>query len=273
MTATIDDVLAGRARWCVIESDNAPVLAAMPDGCVDHVITDPPYSEHVHGKVRMGKNAPRLTGAGRASGCHISRNEDLGFPAITQEQRDEIGRACHRIARRWTLSFCDAESSALWMGAFLAAGLDHVRIGAWVKLGSTPQFTGDRPAPGFETVVIAHPKGKKRWNGGGTHAVWTHPIELNRGGLNPRVHTTQKPESLMVELVSLFTDPDDLILDPFCGSGTTGVAALRLGRRFVGIERDPKYAAVARERLAAESQGLTLRQARAGQTSLFGGGS
>jgi DNA modification methylase len=74
----------------------------------------------------------------------------------------------------------------------------------------------------------------------------------------------------MIELVELFTDPDEIILDPFAGSGTTGVACLRLGRRFIGIEKDAKYAAIARERLTAESQGLTLRDARAGQQSLFG---
>jgi site-specific DNA-methyltransferase (adenine-specific) len=73
----------------------------------------------------------------------------------------------------------------------------------------------------------------------------------------------------MLELVADFTDPGDLVLDPFCGSGTTGVACLRLGRRFIGVEKDATYAAVARERLEAEARGLTLRDARAGQTSIF----
>ena len=168
--------------------------------------------------------------------------------------------------------FSDQEGAYPWLLANVAAGLQHIRIGQWVKPGATPQFTGDRPATGCEAVVIAHPNGRKKWNGGGTHAVWTHPIVLDRahtGGV--RLHTTQKPVSLMLELVELFTDPGDVVLDPFCGSGTTGVACLRLGRRFIGIEKDAQYAAVATERLAAESQGLTLRDARAGQQSLFGG--
>jgi DNA modification methylase len=157
------------------------------------------------------------------------------------------------------------------MLANLEAGLQHIRIGQWVKLNATPQFTGDRPATGAEAVVISHPKGRKRWNGGGTHAVWTHAIAIDRASTGEeRCHTTQKPVPLMLELVSLFTDPGELVLDAFCGSGTTGVACLRLGRRFIGIEKDSKYAAVARERLRAEANGLSLRDARAGQLPMFG---
>lgn len=87
---------------------------------------------------------------------------------------------------------------------------------------------------------------------------------------NEHVHPTQKPIALMLELVSLFTDPDETILDPFTGSGTTGVACLRLGRKFIGIEKDPTYFALACERLRAEEQGSTLQAARAGQLPLLG---
>jgi site-specific DNA-methyltransferase (adenine-specific) len=73
----------------------------------------------------------------------------------------------------------------------------------------------------------------------------------------------------MLSLLADFTDPGEVILDPFCGSGTTGVAALRLGRRFIGIEKDSKYAALARDRIAAEEQGSTLQAKRAGQEPLF----
>jgi site-specific DNA-methyltransferase (adenine-specific) len=76
----------------------------------------------------------------------------------------------------------------------------------------------------------------------------------------------------MLALVADFTDPEETILDPFAGSGTTGVACLRLGRKFIGIEKDPTYFALACERLRAEEQGSTLQAARAGQMALLGGG-
>ena len=86
--------------------------------------------------------------------------------------------------------------------------------------------------------------------------------------------------ALMLALVADFTDgatdldavvglPGDLILDPFAGSGTTGVAALRLGRRCILIEKDPKYAALCRERMTAEESSSTLQAKRAGQEPLF----
>ena len=81
---------------------------------------------------------------------------------------------------------------------------------------------------------------------------------LNRGGNDARVHTTQKPDSLMEALVRDFTDPGDLICDPFAGSGTTGVAAIRLGRRFIGWEKSPQYHAIAVKRLMAAREQLEL---------------
>lgn len=83
-------------------------------------------------------------------------------------------------------------------------------------------------------------------------------------------HPTQKPVGVMLWVLELATKPGDVVIDPFCGSGTTGVACLRLGRRFIGIERESKYAAIARERLTAESSGQTLSASRAGQLPMFG---
>jgi len=83
-----------------------------------------------------------------------------------------------------------------------------------------------------------------------------------------RQHPTQKPVALMMWCLGL-AKATGIVLDPFAGSGTTGVAALRLGRRCILIEKDPKYAALCRERMQAEESGSTLQATRAGQEPLF----
>lgn len=213
-------------------------LAILPTlGPVDHVITDPPYSEHVHSSQMRGANGWK---------GEISVSRDLGFGAMTQVTRITCG-SWFAMASRWVLVFSDTESAHLWREAI---DREYVRTMFWRKVGGAPQFTGDRPAVACEAITVCHAPGRKRWNGGGKQGFYDTPIVLSRGGRNEaRVHTTQKPEALMADLVADFTDPGDLILDPFAGSGTTAVAAKRLGRRCVLIEREEKYCEVAAKRL------------------------
>jgi site-specific DNA-methyltransferase (adenine-specific) len=275
---SIQDVLEGRARWALVHGECEDVLPTMPDRSVAHVIADPPYSAHVHGLQRR-----MLRGAGKGQTNQTRRGADgrsrgevgpaaLGFDALSPELRRACGEQFARLAQRWILAFADEESRHLWQADLEAGGARHIRCGVWRKVAGQPQLSGDRPAVGHEAIEIAHAaKGRLRWNGGGLPAFWAHQIATDRNGTGDRVHTTQKPLDLMLCLVVQFTEFEEVVLDPFAGSGTTGVACLRLGRRFIGVEKDATYAAVARERLAAESQGLTLRDARAGQQSLFGG--
>ncbi len=235
-------------------------VAPMFNVKVDHMITDPPYSDYVHAKSRRGgTDAPPPDGAGKAARASFSRVKSFGFDAMTEALRMNVTEWAREHVHRWSLVFSDVESSHLWRDDFVdCAGLDYVRTGAWIKLGATPQFTGDRPATGFEAITICHRKGRKKWNGGDSHAVWSYPIVLNRGGNDPRLHTTQKPESLMLQLVQLFTDAGETILDPFMGSGTTLAAAKRLGRLAIGIEREEKYCEIAAKRLAQEALPLEI---------------
>lgn len=254
-------VLSGEARWCVITGDCLEIMLSMPDGCVDHVITDPPYSRHVHQNVRSSKRDG------------LPYTVDLGFGHLTAATRRAVARHAARLMRRWGLFFSDADSAWLWRLSLRATGLRFKRTCEWRRIGGAPQFTGDRPAQAFEAITAVHRAGRSRWNGGGKQGQYTHPVVANRGGQrDSRWHPTQKPIGLMLDLVADFTDPGDVVLDPFCGSGTTGVACLRLGRRFVGIEMDKDHAETARERLRAEQSSSTLAARRAGQTSLFGGG-
>ena len=266
----IAEVLAGTRRWAIAEGNCLGVMAAMPAKSVDHVITDPPYEVEAHTKERRTlKDATQKRGAVNTG--EVRRIDGtLSFDAIDMNTREAAADEFFRLSRRWSVVFCQIEAIAVWRGALVSAGLEWIRGGIWRKPDGMPQFTGDRPGQGFESIAIAHPAGRKRWNGGGRHAVWTVPLDHSHGGGGKSGHPTMKPIALMLALIADFTDPDDIVLDPFCGSASTGVAALRMGRRFIGCELKPEYAALSRERLTAEGAGHTVADERAGQTSLFG---
>lgn len=243
-----------RAEGVTYEVINGDCLLELPKLAargvvIDAVITDPPYSEHVHGKSRRGSSLP---GAEEFRAC-ISRERELGFDAITPEEIEAASRNFATLCPKWSLAFSDVESCHLWREAMTKAGLDYVRTGAWVKLNATPQFTGDRPAAAMETITISHGKGRKVWNGGGSHGLWTYPIVINRGGNSPRNHTTEKPVDLMRELIRLFSNPGDTIIDPYAGSFTTGVACVIEGRNFIGIEQSSDYCRIGEARMKRAS--------------------
>lgn len=206
-------------------------MKGMADASVDHVLTDPPYSETTHEGARTRK--------GIANGVASGGNELIDFSCISDQAFIDLCAESVRIARRWVVMTCE------WRHAAMAeqAGLPVVRLGVWVKPNGAPQFTGDRPGTGWEAVLILHREGKKRWNGGGHHAVWT----INK--VEAKYHPTQKPLPLLKKWIVQFTAPGDLICDPYMGSATTGVAALQLGRCFIGNEVDPKHFATAQKRI------------------------
>ena len=153
-----------------------------------------------------------------------------------------MARHCLAISSGWVVMTCDHRHAALtfdWP--------EHIRLGAWVKGAPMPQITGDRPGSGHEAVLILHNEGKKRWNRGGGAAIW-HANVLK----DPKIcfMPTQKPLGLIAAFVSDFSNPGDIILDPFLGSGTTLRAAKDLGRRALGIEIDADYCKTAADRMA-----------------------
>lgn len=235
------DLLDGR-RWVVLHDDCRKVLSGLGERSVDHVIMDPPYDDKTHAGARN-------------AGEDFSRIDFAPLDSI-----DFLGDVL-RVGQRWILAFCAFEQTGEYRAA---AGKSWVRTGVWYRPDGAPQFTGDRPAQPGDAVAIMHRLGRKRWNGGGHKAFWSVGVEHDE-----RVHPTQKPVALMMRLVEQFTDPGDVVLDPFCGSGTTGVACLALGRRFIGIERDERYHALACERLQAAAQGLTRSAMKAGQVALL----
>lgn len=259
---TIAEVLAGEARWNVTCADCLDVLPTLADKSVDHVVTDPPFTQRTSENMRSRKDP---SDGGAYTGDSGRRRIDFdGIDGIEGVLVEHF----LRVSARWCVAFCAIEQVGTYAAA--AAGC-WVRGTVWHRTNSAPQFTGDRPGQACEGVAVMHRKGRKRWNRGGHSLLWTGPtINAIRDESRGTDHPTVKPLWLMLDVLDAFTDPDDLILDPFAGSGTTGVAALRLGRRVILIEREPKWAELCRERLRAEDEGSTLAARRAGQVPMFG---
>lgn len=196
-------------------------------GKVDAVVTDPPYEAVMQNKWGvLSRNAPS---------SHV-QHEELGFDAI-DHMRDDIANAVKEACTGWALFFCMAEGVRAWRDSIEASGAKYKRAMVWVKPDAMPQFNGQGPSTGHEMIVSAwYGEGHSKWNGGGKPG--TFIFTKNTQGAE---HPTQKPLPLMSELISLFTFPNDLVCDPFLGSGTTGIASVKLGRRFVGIEQNEKW--------------------------------
>jgi len=215
-------------------------LEVMPTlGNVHHVIGDPPYEASLHDSKNKLRERLRSDGGPDLKG--------LDFAPIDAIRADVV-RVASSICEGWFIAFCTVEGTAEWAAAINASSMKYKRACAWVKPDSTPQLNGQGPAQGYECFVVAWcGQGHAKWNAGGKRGVYTHLVNYGRQGEHP----TEKPVPLMAEIISDFTQPGDIICDPFCGSGTSGVAAVKSGRRFIGIEQDPKWFDLSCHRISA----------------------
>jgi site-specific DNA-methyltransferase (adenine-specific) len=218
---------------------------------VDHVITDPPYSGRTHAMAKTNKGA----GHGVIA---------ITFASLSDEQLRQSLEVCGTVSRRWVIASLDYAHAATF-DVDPPTGLRSLRIGIWVKPNPMPQISADRPAQGWEAISFFHRADTKpRWNGGGQAGVWSYPVSQNTG------HPTSKPLPLLIDLVALFTDEGETILDPFAGSGTTLVAAKLNGRKAIGIELSEQYCAVAAKRLRETEPGRLFDGFKAKQQTMLG---
>ena len=236
--------------------DCRDILPTLPK--VDAVITDPPYDAEAHAAGRRVKQKQ----AARGSSIRKLEAAPLDFEAMDRGTRQAVCEWAAAHCAGWMLAFCQAEAVAVWRVSMQDAGASWRRAMVWFKPDSAPQLSGDRPAQGYESIASAwYGQGGSKWNGGGRRGVFIygkHDAGTGYGGVSNE-HPTQKPISLMTDLVSLFTNSGQLIVDPFMGSGSTGVACMNLGRQFIGIEREPKYFDIACRRIEdAQRQGRLI---------------
>ncbi len=243
----------------ILESDCIAAMAALPDCSVDMVFADPPYNLQLGGDLF------------RPEGGRVDAVDDDWDKFDTFEAYDAFTRAWLREARRilkpdGTLWVIGSYHNIFRCGAALQdLGYWILNDIVWRKSNPMPNFRGTRFTNAHETLIWASKSEDSRYtfNYRAMKALndevqmrsdWVLPIcsggeRVKTEGV--KAHPTQKPESLLYRVLLSCTNKGDVVLDPFFGTGTTGAVARRLGRHWIGIEREPKYVKVAKERIAS----------------------
>lgn len=241
-------------RWTMFLADCNAVLPTLEQ--VDHVVTDPPFGFGAYKTDRDGGIVVRALQAA----WPVGSVSVFGYPETLVRWCIEMGR----VPDEWVTWFpTNAAAKAGARAKCLPRWTEHIAI-----FGETPGAETIRAPRSFASI-------KKPQNVGlppdaRVGDVWTDASPGIGFNCAHRLHPNEKPVDLLLKLLTLVSAPGETILDPFSGSGTTGVAALRLGRSFVGCELDPAHFKTACDRLRAEENGSTLDAQRAGQAALFG---
>jgi modification methylase len=248
----------------IIEGDCVEAMKALPDGCIDLIFADPPYNLQLGGDLHRPDNS-------KVSAVDNDWDQIGDFDAydlFSCAWLEEARRVLKPNGALWTIG---SYHNIFRVGSFLQdMGFWIMNDVIWRKSNPMPNFKGTRFTNAHETLIWAaktktarptfnYAAMKALNDGVQMRSDWTLPIcagaERLKNKEGKKAHPTQKPESLLHRVLLATTNPGDVVLDPFFGTGTTGAVAKKLGRHFIGLEADPGYAEVARKRIAAISPG------------------
>lgn len=243
----------------ILQQDCIEAMRALPAKSIDCIFADPPYNLQLGGDLN------------RPDGSHVDAVTDAwdkfdslaAYDAFTREWLAEARRILKDDGTIWVIgsyhNIFKVGSAIQDLGFWILNDI------IWRKANPMPNFKGTRFTNAHETLIWASTgeKAKYTFNYRSMKTLndeiqmrsdWEFPIcggqeRLKRGGT--KVHPTQKPEALLYRIMLASTKPGDVVLDPFFGTGTTGAVAKRLGRRWIGIEREGQYVEAAQERIAA----------------------
>jgi modification methylase len=241
----------------ILQEDCVAAMARLPEGSVDMVFADPPYN------LQLGGDLFRPEG-GLVDAVDDDWDKFATFAAYDEFTRAWLGEARRILKPNGTLWVIGSYHNIFRVGAALQdAGYWILNDIIWRKSNPMPNFRGTRFTNAHETLIWASRSEDSRYtfNYRAMKALndelqmrsdWLLPIcsggeRVKDGGT--KAHPTQKPESLLYRVMLACTNKGDVVLDPFFGTGTTGAVARRLGRRWIGIEREKRYVRVARERI------------------------
>ncbi len=250
---------------CVLQGDCIEKMNALPEKSVDLVFADPPYNMQLRGDLWR----PNMT--------KVDAVDDDWDQFASFQEYDAFTCAWLSAARRvlkdtGTLFVIGSYHNIYRAGSILMdLGYWMLNDIVWIKHNPLPQMKGVRLCNAHETILWVkksqqqakytfHYKALKAGNEDKQmRSDWYFPIcsggerEMVDG---EKAHTTQKPEALLHRIISMSTNPGDLVLDPFCGTGTTAAVAKKLGRNYITIDREAVYVEVAEKRLANISPAL-----------------
>ncbi len=243
----------------IITGDCIARMRALPAKSVDMIFADPPYNLQLRDELF------------RPDGSHVDAVTDAWDKFDTFAHYDAFTRAwlaeAHRVLKDdGTIWVIGSYHNIFRVGAVIQdLGYWILNDVVWRKANPMPNFKGTRFTNAHETLIWAAKGERSRYTFNyrsmkslndelQMRSDWEFPIcggseRLRDGGV--KVHPTQKPEALLYRVLLACTKPGDVVLDPFFGTGTTGAVAKRLGRRWIGIEREGTYVDAARARIAA----------------------
>jgi len=243
----------------IIVGDCVAALERLPAASVDLIFADPPYNLQLGGDLRRPDDS--LVDAVDDDWDKFSSFAD--YDAFTRAWLTAARRVLKPDGALWVIG---SYHNIFRVGAILQdLGFWMLNDIVWRKANPMPNFRGRRFTNAHETLIWAARGESSKYTfhyealkGGNDdlqmRSDWYLPLctgeERLKDGAGAKVHPTQKPEALLARVMLSASNPGDVILDPFFGTGTTGAVAKALGRRFIGIERDTTYAEAARKRIA-----------------------
>jgi modification methylase len=244
----------------ILQGDCIEMMNSLPEKSVDLIFADPPYNLQLGGDLHRPNNT-------KVDACDDHWDQFDSFKAY-----DEFSKAWLKAARRIL-----KDDGTIWViGSYhniFRVGVTLQDMGYWMlndviwrKTNPMPNFRGRRFTNAHETMIWCSKseKGKYKFNYEAMKAFnddvqmrsdWLLPIcnggERLKDEDGNKAHPTQKPESLLYRVIMASSNPGDVVLDPFFGTGTTGAVAKKLGRNFIGLERETDYIKVAEKRIKA----------------------
>lgn len=245
----------------ILKGDCISVMQSIPDASIDMIFADPPYNMQLGGDLKRPDNSHV-----DAVTDHWDQFESLAtYDNFTRAWLSEARRILKKDGAMWVIG---SYHNIFRVGAAMQdAGFWINNDIIWRKANPMPNFKGTRFTNAHETLIWAtkskdskatfHYEFLKEQNDGVQMRSddWFIPIcsgdERLKGDDDDKIHSTQKPEELLKRVILSTSRAGDVILDPFFGSGTTGAVARRLGRHFIGIDREDTYINAATARIAA----------------------